>query len=91
MTAKTIGAGAFKARCLELMDRVADTGEVIVITKRGRPVAQLSAVTTKPASLLGHRKDEIEFVGDVIAPVDVEWGPSAPAHAAAKTRNARGR
>jgi prevent-host-death family protein len=36
-----LGAAKFKASCLELMDRVAATGEEIVITKRGKAVAKL--------------------------------------------------
>lgn len=38
----TITATEFKARCLELMDRVYQTGESIVITKRGKPVSRLA-------------------------------------------------
>jgi antitoxin (DNA-binding transcriptional repressor) of toxin-antitoxin stability system len=34
-------AGRFKARCLELTDRVTRAREPIVITRRGRPVAKL--------------------------------------------------
>ena len=34
-------AAEFKARCLELMDRVRETGVEYVITKHGRPVAKL--------------------------------------------------
>ena len=38
----SITATEFKARCLELMDRVYQTGESIVITKRGKPVSCLA-------------------------------------------------
>jgi prevent-host-death family protein len=34
-------AAEFKATCLELMDRVRETGVEYVITKHGRPVAKL--------------------------------------------------
>ena len=34
-------ASEFKAKCLKLMDEVADSGEEIVITKYGRPVSKL--------------------------------------------------
>ena len=34
-TMKTIKASEFKAKCLQLMSEVAETGEVIVITKNG--------------------------------------------------------
>jgi prevent-host-death family protein len=38
-------AAEFKARCLELMDRVRETGVEYVVTKHGRPVAKLVPVT----------------------------------------------
>ena len=34
-------AGKFKDRCLKTLDEVARTKSVVVITKRGRPVARL--------------------------------------------------
>ncbi|MFL5017188.1 MAG: type II toxin-antitoxin system Phd/YefM family antitoxin, partial [Rhizobium sp.] len=39
---KTVGAAEFKAKCLNLIDRMGKDDESIVITKRGRPVAVLS-------------------------------------------------
>ena len=39
--ARTIKASEFKAKCLKLMDEVAETGEEIIITKNGKPVAKL--------------------------------------------------
>jgi len=39
-----IAAAEFKARCLELMDRVRETGVEYVVTKHGRPVARLVPV-----------------------------------------------
>ena len=41
----TINASDFKARCLAILDRVHETGERVVILKRGRPVAELVRVT----------------------------------------------
>ena len=38
---KQMPAGEFKAKCLAIMDRVSKTGEPIVITKHGKPVAKL--------------------------------------------------
>ena len=40
---RTIKASEFKAKCLKLMDEVAENGEEIVITKNGRPPARLVA------------------------------------------------
>lgn len=36
-----VPAAEFKAKCLELMDRVRETGVEYVVTKHGRPVARL--------------------------------------------------
>jgi prevent-host-death family protein len=38
-------AAVFKARCLELMDRVHETGVEYVVTKHGKPVAKLVPFT----------------------------------------------
>ena len=40
---RTIKASEFKAKCLQLMDEVAESGEEIVITKFGKPVAKARA------------------------------------------------
>lgn len=50
--AKEIAASKFKAECLALLDQVAATGEEIVVTKRGKPVARVTPVE-EPPSLLG--------------------------------------
>ncbi len=69
-------AGEFKAKCLELMDTVAQTGATIVITKRGRPVARLVPVVDPSTSIFGFAKGSFEEVGDIIAPVAPEWRPN---------------
>ena len=40
---RTFAASEFRAKCLGLLDDVQATGETIVITKHGRPVARLIA------------------------------------------------
>ena len=72
-TPAVIKASEFKAKCLQLMDRVAETGEEIVITKNGRPVSRLLPYRTKPRTLFGIDRGRIELVGDIIEPLDVEW------------------
>lgn len=39
--AHTVAASEFKARCLALLDEVAETRAEYVVTKHGRPVARL--------------------------------------------------
>lgn len=71
MVMPSVSASQFKARCLALLDDVAATGEEIVVTKRGRPVARVVAVE-QPRGLEG----SVTFhVGDdeLIAPVGEAW------------------
>lgn len=66
-----IGAGEFKARCLELMDLVKKTGAALVITKRGKPVARLVPVQPTAAgavSAFGALKGSFEILGDIVGP-----------------------
>jgi prevent-host-death family protein len=48
---RTIKASEFKATCLKLMDEIAVSGEPVVITKNGKPVAQLGPVVSRPRTL----------------------------------------
>lgn len=74
---KIIAAGEFKARCLQLMDEVAATGQSIVITKRGKEVVRVIPHvpdTPKPfRSLYGLLKGSVTIHGDIIGPTGVEW------------------
>jgi prevent-host-death family protein len=74
--AAPVPAGVFKATCLELMDRVRDRREEIVITKYGKPVAKLvpvGAEDTARRTARGWMKGTVLWYGDVISPIDVEW------------------
>ena len=65
----TIQASEFKAKCLALMDQVARTGETIVVTKNGKPVAELRAHRPPRArSLIGLHKGRIGIRGDIVSP-----------------------
>ena len=59
-TAETVAAADFKARCLELMDRVRERGVEYVVTKHGRPVARLVRYTSaRPPSFFGSMKGTV--------------------------------
>lgn len=73
---KTVPAGEFKQTCLRLLDEVGASGEPIVITKRDRPVAQLTPVKPRRAEdWLGAMRDRGEIAGDLVAPATEpgEW------------------
>lgn len=70
---KTIKASEFKAKCLKIMDEVAASGEPVVITKYGVPIAELGPAKRRPKSLFGALKGSARITGDIISPIDVEW------------------
>jgi len=71
--ARVIGGSEFKAKCLKLMDHVAETGQEIVITKNGCPVSRLVPYRTKPSTFFGRDRGRIRILGHIVEPVDVEW------------------
>ena len=68
-----IKASEFKAKCLQLLDQVANTGMEIVITKHGRPVGKLSPYQSRPSTLFGFHKSFIRSHDDLTAPTGEDW------------------
>jgi prevent-host-death family protein len=67
---RKIPATQFKAKCLDLMDRVAERRESYVITKRGRPVAQLVPLPrSSHESLFGCLRSVASIRGEIENPV----------------------
>jgi prevent-host-death family protein len=70
-------AAEFKARCLAVMDEVEATGHEVTITKHGRPVAKLVAVTDEAEPLFGRLSGWVTQQGDLVRPLDVAWEADA--------------
>ena len=68
-----VKASEFKAKCLQLMDEVAASGEEIIITKRGRPVSRLAPYREKSKLAFGRNRDLIRSRGDIVEPMPAEW------------------
>ena len=66
---KRIAAAQFKAKCLSLLDEVAEKGSEFIVTKRGKPVARLVPVKSEWKLLKG---SVIYEADDIITP-DEEW------------------
>jgi len=69
----TIPASEFKARCLALMDDVANTGETLVVTKNGKPVAELRPYSGGRADSPFGLHANLETKGDILAPIEDAW------------------
>lgn len=66
---KQMGAGEFKAECLAIMDHVSKTGESVLITKRGKPVAKLVPAKKQRDDIFGYMAGKAKIVGDIVGPV----------------------
>ncbi len=66
---KTMAAGVFKARCLQVMDQVRSTRTPVVITKRGKPVAKLVPAEEFRTTAFDSLKGTIEILGDIVSSV----------------------
>ncbi|MEO5768560.1 MAG: type II toxin-antitoxin system Phd/YefM family antitoxin [Polyangia bacterium] len=65
---ETLSVSEFKATCLAVLERVRQTGESIVITKHGQPVAEVvppRAVDQPSRGFLGSLRGTARLVGDV--------------------------
>ncbi len=66
---KEIQASEFKAKCLAILDEVAQQGESVMILKRGKPVAQLVPPTPRLHRFPQHElMGTVSILGDVISP-----------------------
>ena len=70
---REIAAGKFKATCLALLDEVQQSGEEIVITKRGKPVARLMPMDDTRPEIFGRMKGTITILGDIVSPIGEIW------------------
>jgi prevent-host-death family protein len=67
MKTRVVSATEFKAKCLALLDEVAEQAGTITITKRGRPVAVLGPTKRKAAkSPKGAWAGKVRIEGDIV-------------------------
>ena len=67
---ESLTVSKFKATCLAVVEEVAKSKKRVIITKRGKPIAEVIpyAEETEQAPL----KETVAFVGDIISPVASE-------------------
>lgn len=67
----------FKATCLSLLRRVKRTGQPILVTRRGEPIAQIlpPPPPERPDLWLGSLRGTGEILGDILGPAvpEEEW------------------
>lgn len=70
---KTMKASECKAKFLGVLDEVASTHERVIVTKNGKPVAEIVPFVQKPKTLYGALQGSVTILGDLDEPLDVEW------------------
>jgi len=70
---KTMPISEFKTHALRIVDAISKTKEPVVITRRGKPLAEVIPYTSnvgsaKPGKLAG----TLVFEKDILSPLDVE-------------------
>ncbi len=67
---KTVPAGQFKAQCLALMEKVRKNREILLITKRGQPVAKLVPVETPVKHFLCRLEGIVRLNGEIESTIE---------------------
>jgi prevent-host-death family protein len=74
---ETVAISKFKAECLAILERVRRTGQPVLVTRFGKPVAEVvpASIPEREAGWLGRYRTEARVVGDIVAPAasPAEW------------------
>ena len=69
---ETLSVSKFKATCLSVLEDVNKQKKKILITKRGKPIAQITPVSHEKGEI--PLKNTVTFLGDIISPVaEDDW------------------
>jgi antitoxin (DNA-binding transcriptional repressor) of toxin-antitoxin stability system len=71
-----IPAARFKSQCLALLNQIAANGRAVVVTKRGKPIVQISRVEFDEDEIFGFLVGKGRIVGDVENAIPTaDWMP----------------
>jgi prevent-host-death family protein len=74
-----IAISKFKATCLSVIERVRKTGKPILVTRFGKPMAEVVPPSPQPspANWMGSMAGTCEILGDIVGPISTEeeWAP----------------
>jgi prevent-host-death family protein len=74
---KTMGISQFKTHALKILDQIAKTHEEILITRRGKPLAQIIPYRNKDKNPTpGKLADALVFEKDIVSPLGEEMWES---------------
>ena len=69
-----ISISQFKSRCLEIIGQLQNSQELIVITKRQKPIATVQSLhNSAKTSIFGLFKDKAKIKADIVNPINENW------------------
>ena len=71
---KEVAISEFKAKCLALLEEVRLTKKPLLVTRFGKPVAEVipPSIVQDRASWIGSMKGSFEILGDIVSPANDE-------------------
>jgi prevent-host-death family protein len=70
---RTVSATEFKRHCLALLEEVRQTRQSLLVTRHGKPVAEISAYIPRERDSTNPLKGSILYQGDLVAPIEENW------------------
>ncbi len=70
---KTVAATEFKERCLALLEEVRQTRQPLLVTRHGKPVAEISPYMPRGRASNNPLKGTIQHQSDLVSPIDERW------------------
>lgn len=74
--ARTVSASDFKAHCLALVEEVRRSRRSLIVTRHGKPVAQVSPYVPEDELDDNPLKGSILDQDDIVSPIDARWESS---------------
>lgn len=71
---RIVSASDFKSHCLEYLKCVGQEDSSYLVTKRGKPIAELKPIRREaPDFFPGKMRDLFTIKGDLLEPIAAEW------------------
>lgn len=64
-----IAISKFKATCLKVLAKVQKTGQPVLVTRFGQPIARIEPPTPASRIKLGAMAGTMEILGDIVGPI----------------------
>lgn len=69
----TVSISEFKAKCLVLLQELNDTNDTLIITKHGKPFAEVRPCGKDLEAALQKFRGSVVHTGDLVSPIDDVW------------------